>query len=92
MLQQVPLLLLVMTLSVIGISKRKERKQERPDDAEAQAEATGVAPVVDGRGIGAQFERPLLGDVEPSTPFLLNIEAEPVRLTSDRPVVQPSLI
>ncbi|KAF9277574.1 hypothetical protein BGZ88_001081, partial [Linnemannia elongata] len=91
-----PLLLLVMTLSAIGLSKRKERKQERPDDAEAQAEAqaeaTRVAPVVDRRGTGVQFERPLLGDVEPSTPFLLNIEAEPVRQTNDRPIVQPSLI
>lgn len=88
--------MLVMTLSAIGLSKRKERKQERPDDAEAQAEAqaeaTGVAPVVDRRGTGVQFERPLLGDVEPLTPFLLNIEAEPVRQTNDRPIVQPSLI
>ncbi|KAF9133385.1 hypothetical protein BGX30_012305 [Mortierella sp. GBA39] len=88
----VPLLLLVMTLSAIGFSKRTERKQERPDDAEAQAEAIGVVPGLDGRGVGVQFERPLLGDVEPSTPFLVNIEAEPVSQTNDRPVVQLSLI
>lgn len=87
-----PLFLLVVTLSAVGFSKRKELKQERPDDAEAQAEAAGVVPVVDGRGIGAQFERPLLGDVAPSTPFLVNIEADPVRQTNDRPIVQPSLI
>ncbi|KAK3839995.1 MAG: hypothetical protein JOS17DRAFT_725636, partial [Linnemannia elongata] len=87
----VPLLLLVVTLSAVGFSKRKELKQERPDDAEAQAEAVGVVPVVDGRGTGAQFERPLLGDAT-STPFLVSIEeAEPVRLNNDRPVVQPSL-
>ncbi|KAF9148331.1 hypothetical protein BG015_009937 [Linnemannia schmuckeri] len=86
----IPLLLLVMTLSVIGLSKLK-RKQEVREDAEAQAEATGVVPVVDGRGAGAQFERPLLEDVPP-TPFLVNVEAEPVRQTHDRPIVQPSLI
>ncbi|KAF9088500.1 hypothetical protein BGX29_000262, partial [Mortierella sp. GBA35] len=89
-----PLLLLVMTLSAIGFSKLKERKQEGLEDAEAQAEATAAVPVVDGRG-GAQYERPLLEDVTPhngGTPFLVNVEAEPVRLTHDRPVVQPSLI
>ncbi|KAF8949240.1 hypothetical protein BGZ47_007950 [Haplosporangium gracile] len=86
-----PLLLLVMTLSVIGFSKLK-CKQEGREDAEAQAEATGVVPAVDGRGAGAQFERSLLEDVAPSTPFLVNVEAEPVRQTHDRPIVQPSLI
>ncbi|KAF9542490.1 hypothetical protein EC957_001932 [Mortierella hygrophila] len=88
----VPLLLLVVTLSAIGFSKRTERKQERPDDTEAQAEEARVVPVLNGGGVGVQFERPLLGDVEHSTPFLVNIEAEPVRQTNDRPVVQPSLI
>ncbi|KAF9083893.1 hypothetical protein BGX29_002855, partial [Mortierella sp. GBA35] len=86
-----PLLLLVMTLSAIGLSKLKERKQEGLEDAETQAEATAAVPVVDGRG-GTQYERPLLEDVTPGTPFLVNIEAEPVRLTHDHHVVQPSLI
>ncbi|KAG0209498.1 hypothetical protein BGX28_010270 [Mortierella sp. GBA30] len=93
-----PLLLLVMTLSVIGLSKLKVRKQEGLEDAEAQAEAqaeaTAVVPVVDGRA-GARYERPLLEDVTPhngGTPFLINVEPEPAGLTHDRPVVQPSLI
>ncbi|KAF9079469.1 hypothetical protein BGX23_003961, partial [Mortierella sp. AD031] len=37
-----PLLLLVMTLSAVGLSKLKERKQEGLEDAEAQAEATAA--------------------------------------------------
>ncbi|KAG0248352.1 hypothetical protein BG011_000171 [Mortierella polycephala] len=89
-----PLLLLVMALSAIGFSKLKERKQEGLEGAEAEAEATAAVPVVNGRG-GAQYERPLLEDVTPhngGTPFLVDVEAEPVRHTHDRPVVQPSLI
>ncbi|KAG0351140.1 hypothetical protein BGZ54_003404 [Gamsiella multidivaricata] len=89
-----PLLLLVMTLSAIGFSQLKERRQEGLEDAETQAEATAAVPVVDGRG-GAQYERPLLEDVTPHNggiPCLVNVEAEPVRLTHDRPVVQLSLI
>ncbi|KAI1291445.1 hypothetical protein EDD11_008926 [Mortierella claussenii] len=89
-----PLLLLVMTLSAIGFSKLKERKQEGHEDAEVQAEATTAVLVVDGRG-NAQYERPLLEDVTPhngGTPFVVNAEAEPLGLTHDRPVEQQSLI
>ncbi|KAG0083596.1 hypothetical protein BGZ92_010632 [Podila epicladia] len=93
-----PLLLLVMTLSAIGFSKLKERKQEGLEDAEAQVEApveaTIAAPMLDGRG-GAQYERPLLEDVtlnNGGTPLLVNVAAEPVELIRDRPVVRSSLI
>lgn len=83
-----------MTLSAIGFSKLKERKQEGLEDAEAQAEATASGPVVNGRGV-SQSERPLLEDVTPhigATPFLVDIEAEPVRRAHDRPLVEASLI
>ncbi|KAG0351247.1 hypothetical protein BG005_009266 [Podila minutissima] len=89
-----PLLLLAMVLSAIGFLKLKERKPEGLEDAEAQAEATVAVPVVDGRGC-SQHGRPLLEDVTPHNggmPLLVNVEAEPVRLTHDRPVVQSSLI
>ncbi|KAF9104345.1 hypothetical protein BGX27_010130 [Mortierella sp. AM989] len=89
-----PLFLLVMTLSAVGFSKLKERKQGGLEDAEAQAEATAAAPVVDGRR-GAHYERPLLEDMAPhngGTPLLVNVETEPVRLTHDHPVAQQSLL
>ncbi|KAG0369735.1 hypothetical protein BGX24_002312 [Mortierella sp. AD032] len=93
-----PLVLLVMTLSVIGNLRLKEKKREELDDAEAQAEAVGAVPaVVDGTGgATAQYGRNLLEDVPAhsgGTPFLINVEAEPVRATNNhRPVVQPTLI
>ncbi|KAF9126552.1 hypothetical protein BGW39_006543 [Mortierella sp. 14UC] len=87
----VPLLLLVMTLSAIGISKLRERKQEGLEEAEAQTEGTATVPVmVNGR------ELPLLVDVAPHNdgmPILIDVDAEPVRVAQDRrPVVQPTLI
>ncbi|KAG0292748.1 hypothetical protein BGZ96_003728 [Linnemannia gamsii] len=89
-----PLLLLVMILSAIGFAKLKVRKQERLEDTEAQAEATVSSPAVDGRGT-AHYERPLLEDVTAhigASPFLIDVEAEPVRRTHDRPLMEPSLI
>ncbi|KAF8977624.1 hypothetical protein BGZ52_006872 [Haplosporangium bisporale] len=91
---KLPLLLLVTTLSVVGFSKLKERKQEGLEDAEAQAEETAAVPVADERG-GIRYERPLLEDVPSHNgvpPFLISLESEPVRLAQDRPVVQSSLI
>ena len=79
---------------MIGLSRLREREQEGLEDAEAQAEATAAIPAVDERG-GAQSERPLLEGVTPQnggTPLLINVEAEPVRLTHDHPVEQSSLI
>ncbi|KAF9169458.1 hypothetical protein BGX21_002889 [Mortierella sp. AD011] len=90
----VPLFLLVVALSAIGLLKLKARKQEGLEDVKAQAKATAAVPAADGRG-GAQYERALLEDVNShngGTSLLIGVDAEPATLTLDRPVVQPSLI
>lgn len=80
-----------MGLSVVGLSKLK-KKEQGFNDAEEQEEASATVPGPATRE-GYAFERPLLEDVPNrarESPFLLDVSAEPIRVTSEIPVEQDS--
>ncbi|KAF9924887.1 hypothetical protein FBU30_005230 [Linnemannia zychae] len=89
---QLVLVLLVSTLSMVGLVKLKVGKQPgRRQEEEASAETSETAPATNTH---QQRERPLLGDAprNENTPLLISLGTDQPRVTQNEPVVLPSLI